>query len=179
MPILVLGQFRGLTRRRLVCGFTLLELMVVLLVVGISLGLVTPHFMQNDEDVLKEESTRLVALMAFAADSASSRGQWLAWSPTAHGYRFSQRNEEKNVWQPITTDEVLRERNLPDGVRLVQAHHQQSIRMTDTMITLSPTGIHAPFQITLSTGKATRIIRGNLLGQVEVFNPNVLESLVL
>jgi type II secretion system protein H len=145
--------------------------MVVLVIVGISLGLVIPHFMKNDDDVLKEESARLVALMDYAADSASSRGHWLAWSPTDSGYRFLQRDEDKGIWQPITTDEVLRERHLPEGVHMASTYSQQGTAVSHNMIALSPSGIHPPFQIELIAGKAKRIVRGNLLGKVEIFNP--------
>jgi len=161
------------------CGFTLLEMMVVLLVFGISLGLVTPHFMKNDDEVLKEESMRLVALIEYAADSASSRGQWLAWSPTASGYRFLQRDEDKNVWQPVTTDEVLRERQLPEGMRLGASSQQQVAVTSNALIALSPSGIHAPFQIELRIGKDKRIVRGNLIGQVEMLTSGVDEGHVL
>lgn len=169
MPTSAHGRFRHAE-----CGFTLLELMVVLLIVGISLGLVTPHFMKNDDDVLKEESMRLVALMEYAADSASSRGLWLAWSPTASGYRFLQRDEDKNIWQPITTDEVLRERQLPEGMRLGSASRQQAAATANSMIVLSPSGIQSPFRIELAIGKIKRVVSGNLLGKVEVLSADTV-----
>ena|ERR1039457_11040 len=169
MPTLALGQFRHSAP-----GFTLLEMMVVLLVVGISLALVTPHFMKNDDDVLKEEAMRLVALMEYAADSASSRGHWLAWSPTVSGYRFLERDEDKNVWQPVTTDEILRERQLPEGVRLGPASRQQTAVTSNTLIALSPSGINSPFRIVLTMGETKRIVSGNLLGRVEILNPDLV-----
>lgn len=176
MLTLALGQSNTGQYKRSTRGFTLLELMVVLVVVGISLALVMPHFMKNDDDVLKEESMRLVALMEYAADSASSRGLWLAWSPTVSGYRFLQRNEDTNVWQPITTDEVLRERQLPEGMHLGLAGNQKSAQLSKAMIALSPTGIHSPFQIELGIGQAQSVVRGNLLGQVEILNTNLVEG---
>ncbi len=186
MPISALGQ-TSFSRpqpqhqpklfKPLMSGFTLLELMVVLVIVGISLGLVTPKLMKNDDDVLKEEATRLVALMEYAADAASSQGHWLAWMPTDAGYRFLQRNEEKNIWQPIITDEVLRERKLPEAVRILAANRQQAAVSVNGLIALSPSGIQAPFQIELATGKTRRVIRGNLLGKVEMLNPDLAVTL--
>lgn len=182
MPTSVLGrislgkasllQSKPKQSRHLVAGFTLLELMVVLVIVGISLGLVTPNFMKNDDDMLKEESMRLVALMEYAADTASSQGHWLAWSQTASGYRFLQRDEDKNIWQPITTDEVLRERKLPEGMRIATANNQQAVTNVSSMITLSPSGIQSPFKIELIAGKTRRVVRGNILGKVEMLNPD-------
>jgi len=169
MLTLALGKIKQF--RKFSQGFTLLELMVVLVIVGISLGLIAPQFMKNDDDVLKEESVRLVALIEYAADTSISQGRWISCNATPSGYRFLQRNDDKNIWQPIVTDDVLRERKLPEAV-YIQLTNTQNINVSsDQLIALSPTGIHPPFQIELSAGKFRRIIRGNLLGQVEVFDP--------
>jgi general secretion pathway protein H len=148
-------------------------MVVVLLIIGISLSLVTPNFMKNDEDVLKEESVRLIALMDYATDAASSQGHWLAWRPTASGYRFLQLDENKNIWQPIATDEVLRERKLPDGMSIAAANNKQVAVSINSMVILSPSGIQSPYQIELALAKVRRVIRGNLLGKAEILNPDL------
>ncbi len=160
MPISALGAFRK------AYGFTLLELMVVMIVIGISLSLVIPNLMKNDDDVLTEESMRLIALMEYAADSASTRGIWIAWSPTVLGYRFLQFDNDKNIWQPLINDDVLRERELAEGVQLKASMQQQTTVAPDALIPLSPSGVHAPFQMVLSIGEKKRVIQGNLLGKV-------------
>jgi len=179
MPILALGLSKSRQFKPVVYGFTLLEMMVVLVVIAISFALVSPNFIKNDDDLVKEEATRLAALLEYAADSASSQGHWLAFSPTISGYRFLQHDEDKNVWQPIATDEVLRERQLPEGMSIKAANSQQALGSSLRMIALSPSGIDAPFQIELAAGKAKRLIKGNLLGKVEVLNPNLVEGLAL
>lgn len=169
MLTLALGRIKQ--SRSFSQGFTLLELMVVLVIVGISLGLVAPQFMKNDDDVLKEESVRLVSLIEYASDAAISQGRWLSWSATSDGYRFLQRDEDKNIWQPIVSDDVLRERKLPEAVHIQLANTQNAHGASDQIIALSPTGVHPPFQIEISAGKFRRVIKGNLLGQVKVFDP--------
>ena len=178
MQTLVLGQIkvkqpRSAQSRRLESGFTLLEMMFVILIIGISLGLITPHFMKNEEDVLKDESVRIVSLMEYASDAASSQGHWLAWIPTNGGYRFLQLDENKNIWQPITSDDVLRERKLPEGMTIAAANNKQTALSINSMITLSPSGIQSPFQIEIAIAKTRRIIKGNILGKAEILNPNL------
>ena len=163
MPTSALGHCK-----RSLLGFTLLEIMVVLVIIGIALGFVTPHLMKNDDDVLKEESMRLIALMEYAADTASSRGVWLAWSPTATGYRFLQHDDSKNIWQPIVSDEVLRERQFAEGMQLNASTQQQTTIATNALLLLSPSGIHAPFQIILTMGEKKSVIQGDLLGKVTI-----------
>ncbi len=167
MPISDLGRFK-----HKLSGFTLLEIMVVLVIISISLGLVTPHLMKSDDDVLKEESLRLSALMEFAADTATSRGAWLAWSPTTKGYRFLQHDDEKNIWQPMITDDVLRERQFAEGIQLKAASQQQAIN-SNGLISFAPSGIHAPFQIELKLGDKKRLIQGDLLGKVNILAPDL------
>lgn len=169
MPILALGLYRKAN------GFTLLELMVVMIVIGISLSLVIPNLMKNDDDVLNEESLRLTSLLEYAADTASSRGVWLGWSPTVSGYRFLQHDEDKDIWQPIVNDDLLRERQLAEGVQLNASTQQQATITTDTLVPFSPSGIYAPVQITLSIGEKKRIVQGNLLGKFESVNPNSIQ----
>ena len=165
---------RGLYKRTY--GFTLLELMVVMIVIGISLSLIIPNFMKNDEDVLNEESMRLSALLEYAADTANSRGVWLGWRPTETGYLFLQHDDDKDIWQPIVNDDLLRIRQLPAGVQLSAFTQQQSKITVDNLIPLSPSGIFAPVQITLSIGGKKRIVQGNLLGKFESVNPNLIQT---
>lgn len=174
MPTSALGHFK-----RALLGFTLLEMMVVLVIIGISLGLVTPNLMKNDDDVLKEEAMRLMALMEYATDTASSRGVWLAWSPTSTGYRFLQHDESKNIWQPVITDDVLRERQLAEKVQLNASTQQHTAIAPNALIPLSPSGIHAPFQIILTIGEKKRVIQGDLLGNVTILQPDLSLSPVL
>ena len=165
---------RGLYKRTY--GFTLLELMVVMIVIGISLSLIVPNFMKNDEDVLNEESMRLSALLEYAADTSNSRGVWLGWRPTETGYLFLQHDDDKDIWQPIVNDDLLRIRQLPAGVQLSASTQQQSKITVDNLIPLSPSGIFAPVQITLSIGGKKRIVQGNLLGKFESVNPNLIQT---
>ena len=147
-------------------GFTLLETMVALIVIGISLALVVPHFLRGDDEILKEEASRLASLMEYAADSASSTGHWVAWSPTSGGYRFLERDEEKNVWKPIVSDAPLRERNLPEGIKLTFYEDQQVGKTFAGMVKFSPSGLQVPFRIILSGHDISRVVTGNLMGQV-------------
>ena len=179
MQTLVLGRFKikHLCANQQASGFTLLEMMVVLIIIGISFSFMVPNFMKNDEDILKEESMRLVALLDYAADTASSTGHWLSWRTTAAGYRFMQRDDNKDSWQPITSDDVLRERHLPAGLTMAVGDGQQELIKDNGSIKISPTGVQSPFQIELSLGKFKRVVRGNLIGKAEVLNQAPAEDL--
>lgn len=122
--------------------------------------------MKNDDDMLYEESMRLTALLEYAADVANSRGNFIAWSPTSSGYRFLQHNDEKMIWQPIVNDDLLKERELTEGIHLNAVTQQQTTITTNSLLLFSPSGLQAPFQIIMTVGEKKRIVQGNLLGQV-------------
>ena len=98
-------------------GFTLLEMLVVLVVASIMLSVVTLNLMPNAQTVLCEESQRLAFLMENGAMSSQSGGQPLAWSGTGNSYRFWLRTKE-GEWERIEHDNLLHPRILPNTVRI-------------------------------------------------------------
>ncbi len=64
-------------------GFTLVELMVVLLIIGITLGMTMLQLMPDKRAVLRQETERLALLLENAALEAQASGQALAWSGEA------------------------------------------------------------------------------------------------
>lgn len=150
-----------------------------MILIGISLSLVIPNLMKNDDDVLVEESLRLIALLEYAADTASSRGAVIGWSPTVTGYRFLQHDDDKDIWQPIINDDLLRVRQLAEGVRLSAFTQQQATITTNSLIPFPPSGIQTPLKITLSIGEKKRIVQGNLLGKFEMMKQDLIQSPVV
>ncbi|MFA5598185.1 MAG: prepilin-type N-terminal cleavage/methylation domain-containing protein [Pusillimonas sp.] len=84
MPILVPGP---VSRQR---GFTLLEMMIVLLIIGIATTLVSiSMFGDNRARALRQDATRLAHVFTAAQAEAWASGQSLVWEHDAEGYRFS------------------------------------------------------------------------------------------
>ncbi len=96
-------------------GFTLLELLVVVLIIGVTLGLVVPSLNPDRNRDLEEESRRLAALIRLGAEEAVLQGREFALELAPDGYRFLVLEGDK--WQPLQ-DELLRPRQLPEGLRL-------------------------------------------------------------
>lgn len=147
-------------------GFTLIEMMLVILVVGVSLAMVFPNFNKNDDQVLEEEGHRLAALLHYATEFATSTGHALAWDETNTGYRFLERDQDLNVWKPLMDDVTLRERNLPDTVHLDGAASQGGRLSQSARVIINPSGVQAPFEIGLHTDSQRIKVAGNLIGQI-------------
>jgi general secretion pathway protein H len=89
-------------------GFTLLELLVVLVVIGIAAGLVTVKAMPDDKRLLTVEAERLSQLFFIAQEDASLRSKRLAWQASDTGFGFYELMEDGA--KAITSEDLLRTR---------------------------------------------------------------------
>src|SRR3990172_704604 len=89
-------------------GFTLLELLVVIVIVGITLGMVSFNAMPGERQVLQNDAQRIALLLQLARDEAIVRNRPIAFEAEADRYRFLLRNGKS--WQTLQQDDMLRER---------------------------------------------------------------------
>ena len=75
--------------RRAAAGFTLLELMVVVLIVAVATGLVALSMRDRSQSKLEEEGARLCALLESARTQSRIVGTDVRWAPkTTGGFEF-------------------------------------------------------------------------------------------
>lgn len=97
-------------------GFTLLELLVVLVILGVAAGVVSLSVAPSEQRLAEREAQRLAVLFRLAQDEARTRGRPVAWVADAAGYRFLVGGEE-----PAAPDDPLRPRAWPFAVQRVDA----------------------------------------------------------
>src|SRR4029079_9495771 len=90
-------------------GFTLIEMLVVLLIMGIFVGLVSTITQPEDHAMVKLEAQRLARLLARVATNSRLTRRTTAWTADAHSYRFWQFSEDA-FWTEILDDDTLRAR---------------------------------------------------------------------
>lgn len=144
-------------------GFTLIEMMVVVVVIGIILAVARVNLMPDEQQIVANEATRLALLLELANDTASTRGVTLAWSVSPQGYVFSQQND-KGDWVEQIAIETLRARILPEGMRVTSLTIQhQPVPLNEKLLF---TG--TAFEIVLAFKNHQRRVLGNLVGRVWV-----------
>ncbi|MBI5889570.1 MAG: prepilin-type N-terminal cleavage/methylation domain-containing protein [Nitrosomonadales bacterium] len=148
-------------------GFTLLEMLVVLVVASIMLTVVTLNLMPSAQTVLREESQRLAFLMENGAMASQAGGQPLAWSGTGNSYRFWLRTRE-GEWVRIERDNLLHPRTLPDAVRIGEVNFNGRRLEPGSLVVLSPELSAKDFRVSLHNSELVADIVGNGLGKVEV-----------
>lgn len=89
-------------------GFTLLELLVVIVLAGILLSIVTVSVTPDQRQQLAREAQRIGQLLRLAADEARIRQQPIVWEADLRGYRFV--TEAGGERQLLVGDDLLRER---------------------------------------------------------------------
>jgi len=98
-------------------GFTLLELMVVLVLIGIIFSFAVLSLRGTDiSDLMEHETRRLATLLELAGDEAVLRGEELAVNFTDQGYEFLVLQD--NNWHSSGEDGLLKAYSLPADIEL-------------------------------------------------------------
>jgi general secretion pathway protein H len=159
MPTLVPGNSRNLARNPPNRGFTLIEILVVLVIVGIALGTVVVQLMPNDRAQLREEAGQLALLLENAELEARSSGAAMAWLPETKGYQFWRKNQQGN-WKPIE-DGPYRFRAWKGNTRIISVSvDNEPFKLGELMI-LGAASFPLPFEIRLEHGAANATIEGD------------------
>ncbi len=148
-------------------GFTLIEILVVLAIIGIMVGLAGVRMMPDDDRTLHGEAQRLALLLEQARDQAVASGEPIAFSVEQRGYRFWSLDTE-NRWVPRGGDELLRDRPLAGDVRLAALQVNQASLAAGERLLFLPSGGNAPFTADLALNAAQVRIRGDSLGRVRI-----------
>ncbi len=156
-------------------GFTLLELMVVLVIISVILTFVTLTAGGDPRaEQLQRESRRLAALLEMASEEAVLSSQQLAVRFSEESYEFLVLRGDQ--WLPLSDDPVLRARTLPEGIELeleLEDNPPPSLVSEDSdlpQVFLLSSGEMTPFVVTLSAPESERhfLVKANLLGQLEL-----------
>lgn len=89
-------------------GFTLLEMLLVIVLAGILLSIVTVSVSPDPRQNLRQDAARIGQLFSVAADESRIRQAPILWEADLTGYRFV--TEVNGERQLITDDDLLRER---------------------------------------------------------------------
>lgn len=162
MPIL--GRGLNKTSVSKAVGFTLLELLVVLVIVGIMLGAVALNAVPGDRQIVQNEAQRIALLLQLARDEAIVRNRPIAFEAGPERYRFLIRQNDN--WQLLTHDAILREREFkraPLVLTINPATTGGSMR-----IVFGREPVDKAFVLTLTLGNQSAAIRADGIGHFQV-----------
>ncbi|MBW9256194.1 MAG: type II secretion system minor pseudopilin GspH [Candidatus Thiodiazotropha sp. (ex. Lucinisca nassula)] len=152
-------------------GFTLIEVMVVVVIIGILINYVAISFGRNAPgDQLRDEAQRLSSLLELASEEALLRSMLIGVDITEASYGFLSLNEGE--WE-VVSDNLFRERQLPPGVEISVAtalpEGDDEEKRTPEIILLN-SGEMTTFELKVSSEQVESYYRltGNELGELSL-----------
>ena len=125
---------RARKRASRVAGFTLLEILVVVLIIGVvTAGMLLSMSFAGKDTELETESKRLLSLMDYAREQAQLQTRDYGVFFGQHGYEFVVYDVRTGAWRRVSEDDALRERTLPSGLEFKLVVDARSIVLSDDM----------------------------------------------
>ena len=152
--------------RQLPRGFTLLELLIVMVIAGIVLGMISFNAMPDDRKVLQNDAQRIALLLQLARDEAIVRNRPIAFEAEADRYRFLMFDE--NTWKALTQDDMLREREFKRPPVTFTITPPLNAPAVPLRIIFGREPVDKPFVLTLVSGNSQVDIRADGIGHFVV-----------
>ncbi len=147
-------------------GFTLVELLGVMVIIGITLGLATLNAIPSPRQDLENEARRIALLLQLARDEAIVRNRLVAFEANGERYRFMVRGD--TGWEPVTRDDLLRERSFKNPPLRLVLEPSGTGGPDMLRITFGREPVDRPFVLTLASGANAVAIRADGVGHFTV-----------
>lgn len=145
-------------------GFTLIELMVVLIIIGIASAAVSLSIKPDPLHGLRRDADRLVQLLQIAQAEALADGRPITWLADVKGFGFSRHTEQGPGFDHFKGDPQLRPRAWDTAGMQVRVIPRQQV-------VLKPEWFDSPLQLQLSDGQHSLSVRRTAAGQFRVIAP--------
>jgi len=155
-------------------GFTLLEVLVVLFIIGVIVSFATLSVGQNTSRVVSDEAERLLGLIRLGSEEAVLQGNELALQFSRDGYGFMMLSNN-GEWEALEDDTLLRQREIPAGVRLELKLEGAAANLSDQdnppRIFVLSSGEVTPFELTVASDEGDKyLLIGTLDGKLSLTN---------
>ena len=146
-------------------GYTLVEMLAVLLIIGLLVGLVSTLARPDERGLLRVEAERLAQLLDLAAVESRLSGKSIAWTADGPGYRFWRFREDAG-WSEVRDSDLLRARTLPQGMR-ISGLQVENMRPQGAMrVEFGPYGTTPAYMIDMSLGAGRYAVVASPAGDV-------------
>ena len=154
-------------------GFTLAEILVVLIVIGVAAGLAYARFESDPRQTLEREARRFAAALEHAALLAQWKSVTLGVSADNGGYRFWRRarGSSEARWTLVSDDDVLQPRTLAAPLVAGAREYAGGPVAADAILPLRPSGRNEPYVIELATPEWRALLSADPLNRVTMTGP--------
>ncbi|MCK9285109.1 MAG: prepilin-type N-terminal cleavage/methylation domain-containing protein [Rhodocyclaceae bacterium] len=152
-------------------GFTLIEVLVVLLIMGLFVGLVSAVVRPDERGLLRIEAERLAQLLDLAVAESHLTGKSIAWTADGPAYRFWHTAEAADgtaQWSEILDNDLLRARRLPQGMMITELQIETLPARGPMRLEFPAYGTTMSFVVAVSLGTASYAVAMSPMGEVRV-----------
>jgi general secretion pathway protein H len=165
----LLSQGRPIASRSV--GFTLIEILVVLLILAIAAGAAIATVGPDERGTVRREAQRFGGALEYAAQRAQVRNETLGVNAAGGALRFWRRNADGATWTLVRDDDVLAARALPEQVRAGAVSYAGRRLAVGTIVPLRPSGRNEPSTFTLVAGATEVFVALDPLNRVTISAP--------
>ena len=146
-------------------GFTLVEVLVVLVVLALGVGLVFANIGGDERGLVEREAKRLAGALEHAAALAQWQNEMLGVSAEGGAYRFWHRGDA-SPWTPFSGDDVLAPRVLPSAIAATSLSYAGAPVAPGAILPFRASGRNEPYSILVRSPQWAIVVRGDPLNRV-------------
>jgi general secretion pathway protein H len=143
-------------------GFTLVEILVVIALIGLVVALAAVNLVPSDREVARRETARLALAIENARDTA-----WFGGRPVALTFgegRMQRLARERSAWRP----EPAKDTALGDGVKIAAVSVNGRTLVAGDGLVFMPDGLDEPFRVAVEVRGLAWAIDGDAAGSIRV-----------
>ena len=166
-------------------GFTLIEILVVVTIIGITLSLAVANLYPDEREKLQQETDRAQAMLEIARDEAAFSGRTVAFNIADNKLMFYTRDTRSAEikWLPLQNSS-LQARPFAEGVRAVLQLGSNAAGAgsaegadKDGLAAFQSAGVGLPFAVQLVSSAGQRSITVDALGNLMQANDSTVSNL--
>ena len=156
-------------------GFTLLEILVVIAILGIAAGIAVATLDRDERGTLDREARRFGGALEYAARRAQLRHETLGVSAVDGQLRFWLRAADGR-WRTVTEDDPLAPRALPASFTAAPLAYAGQPIPAQAIVPLRPSGRNEPYAFVLATPSLQAIVSADPLNRVVIVGPQSIQQ---
>jgi len=153
-------------------GFTLVEILVVIVILGLVAGLAVALVDPGERDASAREARSFAGALEYAAARAQWRNEMLGVSADHRLLRYWRRDIANDRWVILDDDDVLRTHALPTPIDAMALAYAGRGVPSNAVVPLRASGRNDPFAFVLATPRFRTVIALDPLNRASIAGPD-------